>query len=352
MARSGPELHLLEPIQALDMVTQASDVDAPGVVFGQPLIAVWVDDSPATRQWVEVARRLACVTVGVADQPLSDPPDLDILVCAQASPPRPWIGWKGRLDQIDALLQPIARNPGAAVALVQLLRLGKNMAPHDAIVAESFVYSTLQSGPEFGRWLAARPAPKPDRSHPRTEAISVTRREDEVTVCLSRPEVHNAFNIAMRDQLTEALAVVNLDPTIRQVELRAAGPDFCSGGDLSEFGTGVDPLTNHLVRTTRSPGLALLDCQAGTQAHLHGACIGAGIELPAFCQRVYATPVARFRLPEVSMGLVPGAGGTASIPQRIGRQRSAWMAITGVAIDAPTALAWGLIEEIVEPECP
>jgi enoyl-CoA hydratase/carnithine racemase len=61
---------------------------------------------------------------------------------------------------------------------------------------------------------------------------------------------------------------------------------------------------------------------------------------------VRASADAFFQLPEVSMGLVPGAGGTVSVPRRIGRQRAAWMALTGARVDAPTALTWGLIDAI------
>ena len=79
---------------------------------------------------------------------------------------------------------------------------------------------------------------------------------------------------------------------------------------------------------------------------LHGACIGAGIELPAFASRVEADSETWFQLPEVSFGLVPGAGGTVSILKRIGRARLAAMALTGDPLDAATALEWGLIDEI------
>ena len=77
-----------------------------------------------------------------------------------------------------------------------------------------------------------------------------------------------------------------------------------------------------------------------------GGCIGAGIELPAFGARLLAAEDAFFELPEVGMGLVPGAGGTVSLPRRIGRQRTAWMALSGLRVDAPTALAWGLVDEL------
>jgi enoyl-CoA hydratase/carnithine racemase len=79
---------------------------------------------------------------------------------------------------------------------------------------------------------------------------------------------------------------------------------------------------------------------------LHGACVGAGIEIPALAGRIIAKPDTRIRLPEVSMGLIPGAGGTASLPRRIGRHRTAWLALGGAWLDATTALGWGLVDEV------
>ena len=85
------------------------------------------------------------------------------------------------------------------------------------------------------------------------------------------------------------------------------------------------------------------------RAELHGACVGAGIELPAFASRVVAREDAFFQLPELSMGLIPGAGGTVSLPRRIGRQRTAWLALTGARLEAATALDWGLVDELAPP---
>jgi enoyl-CoA hydratase/carnithine racemase len=80
--------------------------------------------------------------------------------------------------------------------------------------------------------------------------------------------------------------------------------------------------------------------------HIHGACIGAGVEISAFAGRVTAAPAAWFQLPELAMGLIPGAGGCVSVPRRIGRQRAALMMLSGQRIDAQTALRWGLIDAI------
>jgi enoyl-CoA hydratase/carnithine racemase len=82
------------------------------------------------------------------------------------------------------------------------------------------------------------------------------------------------------------------------------------------------------------------------RAEVQGACVGAGVELAAWAADVVAAEDAFFRLPEVAMGLIPGAGGTVSLPRRIGRQRTAWLAITGSRLDAATARAWGLVDRI------
>jgi enoyl-CoA hydratase/carnithine racemase len=132
------------------------------------------------------------------------------------------------------------------------------------------------------------------------------------------------------------------------IELRGEGPDFSSGGDLSEFGTLPDPATGHLVRSTRSPARALAACADRTTAFVHGASIGAGIELAALCAHVVATPDATFRLPELGLGLIPGAGGTATLPRRIGPELTAWLALTGTTLDASTALRYALVDRIAE----
>jgi enoyl-CoA hydratase/carnithine racemase len=83
-----------------------------------------------------------------------------------------------------------------------------------------------------------------------------------------------------------------------------------------------------------------------TTALVHGPCAGSGVELPAFAGRVVAHPDTTFELPELMMGLIPGAGGTVSVPARVGRHRTAWLVLTGRRIDAATARAWGLVDEI------
>jgi enoyl-CoA hydratase/carnithine racemase len=133
---------------------------------------------------------------------------------------------------------------------------------------------------------------------------------------------------------------------LTSVVLCGNGPSFCSGGDLDEFGTAPTPVEAHTVRTSRNAGVALAAIADRVEVHVHGTCVGAGVELPAFASRVIAHSQTTFLLPEVSMGLVPGAGGTSSIPRRIGRHRAAYFGLCRTSINAETALTWGLVDEI------
>jgi hypothetical protein len=288
---------------------------------------------------------LPCVTVGLALTGGASPPMLDVLLSAECNPRSPFVGCGGRLDSaLKRLRTAVAACPLAAVSLVQLLRLGDRLDLEGALLAESLTYAMLQSGPEHQRWLAAR---TPVRPRPAEAPVVLTeRRGNKLHVTLNRPRVRNAVNIAVRDALAEGLALASADPSITEVHLAGVGSAFCSGGDLSEFGTKPDPVTGHVVRTTRSVAAGLADCADRLLVHVQGACVGAGVEMAAFAARVIAAPDAVFALPELGFGLIPGAGGTASLPRRIGRQRTAFMALTGDVIDAATALEWGLVDEI------
>ena len=288
------------------------------------------------RAWSALAE-LPCPTLAVGRAPLSAPAAkladrVDIRV--------------DRVDELTPLLEAIDRAPVAALVLVQLLRRGEGLPVYDGLVAESLAYSTLQSGPEFAGWLERRGVPKrrPPEAGP---AVRVEREGNQLRITLDRPARRNAFSAAMRDALAEALEVAVSDASIDEVVLTGEGSAFCSGGDLDEFGMSTDPATAHAVRSTRNAARLLAACSERTRALVHGACVGAGVELPAFAARVVARDDATFQLPELRMGLVPGAGGTVSVPRRVGRQRAAWLALSGERIDAHRALSWGLVDEIL-----
>ena len=245
------------------------------------------------------------------------------------------------LHQITTVIDS---NPIAATSLAVLLRGSVALPVDHALAAESAVYSMLQSGAEFARWKAGTTrAPAPVDNEP---AVLSARSGATLSIVLNRPHRHNAFSRSMRDGLSELLALAVIDDTITCVEISGNGPSFCSGGDLAEFGSFVDPASAHATRLTRSPARLINRIAAEVHVSLHGACMGAGIELAAFARRVSADPGASIALPEVPLGLIPGAGGTVSITRRVGRQRCAQLALIGQPITAQTALEWGLIDEI------
>jgi enoyl-CoA hydratase/carnithine racemase len=251
-------------------------------------------------------------------------------------------------EAIDELTIRCDRWPHAAAVCDDVLRAVDPDAPaFPGVITESLAYSTLQSGPEFARWLAERgPADVPVTPEP----VVAERVGDTLIVRFNRPQRHNAFSTDARAALLEALEVARLDPSITDVVLAGNGKSFCSGGDLAEFGSFADPASAHVARTRHSPALVLAELTSRLKqrcrAEVHGQVLGSGLEMAAFCGHVRSTADAVFGLPELSLGLIPGAGGTVSITRRIGRWRTAYLVLSGRNIDPPTALRWGLIDEV------
>lgn len=248
------------------------------------------------------------------------------------------------VDNPQDVIAGIERSPMAAATLVQLLRVTEKLPVEDALIAESLAYAALQGGAEHRRWLASNKAPPALRDE--GPAVVMTRDGARLSLELNRPSNRNAMSVEMRDALNEAFELVLADRSIKSVRLSGRGKCFSTGGALAEFGTVPDPMTGHAVRSVALPGRLLARCASRVTARVHSACIGSGIELPAFARRLVAAKNSFFQLPELSMGLIPGAGGTVSIPRRIGRQRTAALVLSGETIDAKTALAWGLADAI------
>ncbi|WP_407662400.1 enoyl-CoA hydratase/isomerase family protein [Mycolicibacterium palauense] len=255
-------------------------------------------------------------------------------------------------DALAALGERVGTSPMAALVCDDVLRAVDTDAPSfTGIVTESLAYSTLQSGPEFGRWLAARgPAAVPHNPAP-----VVSRRDGDVLhVRFNSPRRHNAFSTPARAELLAALSVAQLDGSVSGVVLGGNGPSFCSGGDLDEFGSFSDPAAAHLARTRHSPALVLdalsVRLGRGLRAQVHGQVLGSGLEMASFCGHVRAAPGTTFGLPELALGLIPGAGGTVSVTRRIGRWRTAYLVLSGRTLGPETALEWGLVDEIGSPD--
>ena len=256
------------------------------------------------------------------------------------------------VDSVTAATEDLARRigrwPQAASVCDDVLRAVRpDAAAWTGVVTESLAYSTLQAGPEFAAWLAARgPASPPQTADP----VVAQRDGDVLHIWFNCPQRHNAFANDMRRDLLDLLAVAQHDHSVQQVVVAGRGPSFCSGGDLAEFGRFADPVSAHLARTRHSPALALdaLAARLGERlvARVHGQVLGSGLEMAAFCGRVEAHPDCRIALPEMSLGLLPGAGGTVSVTRRIGRWRTAYLVLSGQPVSAETSLQWGLIDAI------
>lgn len=297
--------------------------------------------------WVNVA--LVDARIGGAAAMIADACDVVLGVASEAPTAVDAQDPAELAASLDRLRSCVAASPHASVALVQLLRVSAEASIPAALHLESLSYATLQSSPTYVEWLAGRtPAP----TAPEGPVVRVDREQSLLRITLDRPHKRNAVNVAMRDQLIEALTLLDLDRTLDGAVLDGSGPTFSAGGDLDEFGSTPSATIGHHVRMVRSLPGAVANVADRLRVHLHGRCVGAGIELSAFAHAVVAHPGATFRLPEVGFGLVPGAGGTVSITRRVGRHRSAWMALTGHEVDARTALAWGLVDRLDDAVAP
>jgi len=254
-----------------------------------------------------------------------------------------------RPDQnVTRVLANIYQHPQTAAVLVQTLRATDQVSKRLGLKIESLAYATLQSGSEYQQWLAVH---KPTSTTPVTDdgpPVNLGNVDGNLLIELNRASRRNAISVEMRDALCEAFELAHLDPEISHVGIKGNGACFSIGGDLEEFGQTPDPVTGHLVRSMRLPAAHLLNMTKTTHvtAYLHSACIGAGIELPAFANTLVAAPNTFFQLPEISFGLIPGAGGCVSLVHRIGRHATAELCLSGKKINATKALALGLIDRI------
>jgi len=248
-------------------------------------------------------------------------------------------------QEAEAMAATIEQYPIAALTLVQVLRVTEPLSPLEALDIESMAFATLQGGAEFKQWRERHPVDKKNELED-GPCILLERQGNELFARLNRPEARNSMTVEMRDAWIEMLDILEHDASITRVFIEACGKCFSVGGELYEFGSQSDTAIAHWVRTVQSPARLMVKHWGKVEVYLHGACIGSGVEIPAFANRVSAHPRSFFQLPELTMGLIPGAGGTVSIARRIGRQRLAWLALSGRRINARTALDWGLIDKI------
>lgn len=183
------------------------------------------------------------------------------------------------------------------------------------------------------------------------ETIIYEKRNGIAYVTLNRPEVLNRYNLKMRDELYQVLTAIRDDPGVLIAIFKGAGERaFCVGADLTEFGTAPSPIIARQVRWERDIWGLFTSLKQPLIAALHGYVLGSGVEIALLCDIRIASEETVFGLPEVSLGMIPAAGGTQTLPRAIGKGKALQMLLAGDRIDAQEALRIGLVNMVVSRE--
>jgi len=164
-------------------------------------------------------------------------------------------------------------------------------------------------------------------------------------IFLNRPGKSNALNARLLEELLAVLKKVERSPGLRVVVLGGNGKNFCGGADLHDLSKLRKSTAGKFIRRIHACCDAVRKLPVPVVARLHGAVIGAGLELAASCDLRIAAEGTRFAMPEVRFG-IPSVVEAALLPRLVGAGRAAWLVLTGEPIDAKTALDWGLVEEL------
>src|ERR1700735_5275283 len=173
------------------------------------------------------------------------------------------------------------------------------------------------------------------------EVVKLERRDVVAIVTINNPPV-NALSAAVRGGILECMKAAIADPEIKAIVLTCAGRTFIAGADITEFGKPPKPPGLHEVLTEME------NSPKPIVAAIHGTALGGGLEVALACHFRVAVKEARLGLPEVKLGILPGAGGTQRLPRLIGVEAALSMITEGNDIPAAKAKAIGLVDEIIE----
>jgi enoyl-CoA hydratase len=180
------------------------------------------------------------------------------------------------------------------------------------------------------------------------QTVIYDKRGEVAWLTLNRPDVLNAVNLQMRDELWTVMEAARDDPDLRVLIIKGAGERaFSAGADISEFGTAPSVVEARRARRERDLWGLMLSLPLPLIAAIHGFALGAGCEMSMCCDFRMASEDARFGLPEVSLGYIPSAGGTQLLPRTISPGVAMGMVLSGDAIDAREAWRVGLVQRVV-----
>lgn len=167
-------------------------------------------------------------------------------------------------------------------------------------------------------------------------------------VSLHRPEKLNIFNLEMRDALIDAFDAVREHPDARALLLRADGPHFGAGADVTEFMTAEDVFERRRIRWDRDPWMPLWELPQPSVAALHGYAMGSGLEMALLCDFRLAAHDTRLGLPETKLGMLPAAGGTQSLSRTIRPDAALPPILLSQTLDAGEAARRGIVQRVVD----
>ncbi len=181
------------------------------------------------------------------------------------------------------------------------------------------------------------------------ETAVFEKKENGVAyVTLNRPQSLNAFSVGMRDDLFEILSAVKQDDEVRVVVFKGSGDKaFCAGADLKEFLTAPSVIKARRIRAVRDLWRLFLSTPQPLIAALHGYVLGSGIEIALFCDIRVASDDVIFGLPEVGLGILPGAGATQTLPRTVGIPVALDVLLTGRRLNGQEAYQMGLVNRLV-----
>jgi enoyl-CoA hydratase/carnithine racemase len=182
--------------------------------------------------------------------------------------------------------------------------------------------------------------------------MEVRIEEGVAVVTLNRPEVMNALNVKLRDEIVQLARDLDADPAVTAVVFTGAGEKaFCAGADLKERGRKTELELYDERRFIRGRWVSVIANMAKpTIAAINGFALGGGLELALQCDIRIASENATFALPEVTLGFLPGAGATQRLPRAIGLQKAKELILTGRRFDAREAESLGLLLRVVPRE--
>ena len=170
-------------------------------------------------------------------------------------------------------------------------------------------------------------------------------------ITLHRPDSRNALNTQMGIELREIFAPLAFHPQdVRCVLITGSGDKaFCAGGDLKERNGMSDDQWRVQHAIFEEAYYAIMNCTAPVIAAVNGAAFGGGCELALACDFIYASTTARFALPETTLGILPGCGGTQNLPRAVGERRAKELILMGKAFTAQEGYEWGMVNRVFEP---